>query len=230
VLRDVSFRIPSGQAVAVVGESGAGKSSLVRLLTGFYPPSAGRIRVDGIPLGERNRNAYRRSLGVVLQDNHLFEGTVRHNVVFGRTGATADQVADALARAGVDLSPDHPVADRGVNLSEGQQQRLALARAFLSRPAILLLDEATAALDGRSDRLLRAPSEAWGCTSVMVAHRLTVAAVADRILVLENGRLVEDGDHQTLLARNGVYTRLWNAHEEGKTMSTSTALLADGAR
>ncbi|HEU5355064.1 MAG TPA: ABC transporter ATP-binding protein [Actinocrinis sp.] len=219
-LRGITVTVEPGTTVALVGETGAGKSTLVKLVARYYDPTTGAVRVDGVDLREYELAGYRARLGVVPQEAYLFPGTVRDAIAYGRPDATDAEVEAAAravgAHAVVARLADgylHQVGERGRNLSAGQRQLLALARAYLVDPDILLLDEATAALDLATEAAVtRAMDEvARARTTLVVAHRLTTAARADRILVLENGRVVEDGGHDALLAAQGPYARLWAA-------------------
>ncbi|HYN72193.1 MAG TPA: ABC transporter ATP-binding protein [Nakamurella sp.] len=214
----VDLRITAGQTVAVVGATGAGKSTLVKLIARFYDVTSGALLVDGTDVRDFDLGAYRRRLGVVPQEPHLFSGTVRDNIAYGRPDA-ADAEVEAAARAvgataaiaGLAGRFRHPVTERGKNLSAGQRQLISLARAELVNPDILLLDEATAALDPAAEATVLAATGrlSRGRTTVVVAHRLTTAARADRIVVMEHGRIAETGRHDELLAREGAYSRLY---------------------
>ncbi|WP_019886550.1 ABC transporter ATP-binding protein [Streptomyces purpureus] len=217
-LDGIDLRIPAGQTVAFVGETGAGKSTLVKLVARFYDPTSGRVTVDGTDLRDLDLTAYRHRLGVVPQEAYLFAGTVRDAIAYGRPDATdADVEAAARAVGAHDMIATldggylHEVAERGRNLSAGQRQLIALARAELVGPDILLLDEATAALDLATEAQVNAATDrlAGRRTTLVVAHRLTTAARADRVVVMDGGRVAEDGTHDELLALGGRYATLW---------------------
>ncbi|MFE0252552.1 ABC transporter ATP-binding protein [Streptomyces sp. NPDC059010] len=217
-LSGIDLRIPAGQTVAFVGETGAGKSTLVKLVARFYDPTGGRVTVDGTDLRSLDITSYRHRLGVVPQEAYLFQGTVRDAIAYGRPEATDAEVEAAARAVGahemiatLDGGYLHEVAERGRNLSAGQRQLIALARAELVDPDVLLLDEATAALDLATEAQVNQATDrlAGRRTTLVVAHRLTTAARADRVVVMADGRVAEDGTHDELVARGGRYAELW---------------------
>ncbi len=218
ILKGVSFEIPAGRTVAVVGPSGAGKSTLARLLFRFYDVPGGRITIDGQDLKRVTQASLRRQIGIVPQDTVLFNDTIESNIAYGRPGATREEV-EAAARAAhihdfIASTPqgyDTMVGERGLKLSGGEKQRVAIARTLLKNPPILIFDEATSALDSANERAIQAElaSAARNKTALVIAHRLSTVVDAYEILVLEDGRIVERGRHHDLLARGGRYARMW---------------------
>ena len=217
VLRDVSLAIAPGETVAFVGPSGAGKTTLLALLPRFYEPTSGRITIDGLPLEAMTIDSLRRQIGLVSQDVFLFGGTMRENIAYGRLGASDAEIMEAAARAQIaelvaalPEGLDTVVGERGVMLSGGQKQRVAIARAFLKNPPILILDEATSALDSQTEREIQSALDALavGRTTLVIAHRLGTIRSADRIVVMDGGRIVETGTHADLMANAGLYAAL----------------------
>jgi ABC-type transport system involved in Fe-S cluster assembly fused permease/ATPase subunit len=226
VLRDVSFVLPAGQTLGIVGTSGAGKSTIVRLLVRLFDPDAGTILLDGTPTHALALAELRRAIAVVPQDTVLFNETLRYNISFGRSGCTQAEIEDAARLAHlhdfiVSLPDkyDTRVGERGVKLSGGEKQRVSIARAALKSPRLYVFDEATSSLDSATEREivtnLRQISRA--CTTMIIAHRLSTIAHADQIIVLDAGEIVERGRHAELIARGGKYAALWNAQQAGPT-------------
>lgn len=218
VLRDFSLTIEAGEMVALVGPSGAGKSTIASLIPRFYDVSAGSVLIDGYDVRRVQIQSLREQIGIVLQETQLFSGSVRDNIRYGRLEATNEEIEAAARMANAHEficqlpdGYDTPVGERGLRLSGGQRQRIAIARAILKNPRILILDEATSSLDSESERLVQEALERLmaGRTSIVIAHRLSTVQRADRIAVIVAGELVEIGTHQELLARDGVYARLY---------------------
>ena len=234
ILEEVSFRVPPGGTVAIVGPSGAGKSTITRLLFRFYDVDQGAIRVDGQDLREVTQDSLRRAIGVVPQDTVLFNDTVRYNIAYGRPGANDAEIEEAARHARIHdfiaALPDgyrSPVGERGLKLSGGEKQRVAIARVILKGPRILVFDEATSALDTKTEQEIQANLDeiSAGRTTLVIAHRLSTVVKADEILVLDQGRVVERGDHASLLARNGVYAAMW-ARQQQEADERNRALAA----
>lgn len=235
VFRGLNFHVPAGQVVALVGPSGAGKTSLVNLLPRLWDVSGGQIRLDGVDLRDYRLSDLRRQIGLVPQETLLFSGTVRENILYGRPDASPQEVEDAAHAANAhgfisefEQGYDTVVGERGVKLSGGQRQRIAIARAVLKNPRILILDEATSALDNESEALVQAALERLmtGRTSFVIAHRLSTVRHADRILVLDRGRIVEDGTHAELYAAGGLYRELYDLQfraQEGEDQPSQNA-------
>jgi ATP-binding cassette subfamily B protein len=218
-LEDVSLLFPTGSVIGIVGRSGSGKSTLTRLIQGLYPLQEGRISVDGNDLRDIELSHLRRSIGVVLQENFLFQGSVRHNIASTNPGATFEEIVFASRLAGADefiqrlpQGYDTPIVEGGANLSGGQKQRLAIARALIMQPPILILDEATSALDAESESIIQAnlAGIARGRTMIIVSHRLSMLASANSIVVLDKGRLIANAPHNELLKTCTLYADLWN--------------------
>ncbi len=225
ILQDVSFEIPAGKTVAVVGPSGAGKSTLSRLLFRFYDVQQGRITIDGQDVKDVTQTSVRRAIGIVPQDTVLFNDTIRYNIAYGSPGATHEQVEEAARSARIhDFIASTPagygamVGERGLKLSGGEKQRVAIARTLLKNPPILIFDEATSALDSANERAIQAElqSVAQNKTTLVIAHRLSTVVDAHEILVMEAGRVVERGSHAQLLALDGQYARMWALQQAGE--------------
>jgi ATP-binding cassette, subfamily B, bacterial len=225
VLRDVSFRAPAGQLTALVGPSGAGKTTITHLVARLYDPAAGAVRVGGTDLREVTQESLHTAVGVVTQDAHMFHDTIRANLAYARPGAAEQELIEACRAAQIwELISTLPdgldtvVGDRGYRLSGGEKQRVALARLLLKAPAVVVLDEATAHLDSESEAAVQRALKAAlaGRTSLVIAHRLSTIREADQILVIDNGRVLERGKHEELLAGGGLYAELYRTQFAGQ--------------
>ncbi|WP_108460272.1 ABCB family ABC transporter ATP-binding protein/permease [Devosia naphthalenivorans] len=223
ILKGVSFEVPAGKTVAIVGPTGAGKSTISRLLYRFYDVTGGSITIDGQDLRDVTQKSLREAIGMVPQDTVLFNDTIGYNIEYGRPGATPDEVraAAAMAQVGpfIETLPkgyDTPVGERGLKLSGGEKQRVAIARTILKSPSILILDEATSALDTKTERDIQSALDvvSQNRTSVVIAHRLSTVVNADEILVLRDGVVAERGNHLALLQKDGLYAQMWSRQRE----------------
>ncbi len=238
ILHDVSFRVPPGDTVAIVGSSGAGKSTVSRILFRFYDVASGSVRIDGQDIRDVTQSSLRAAIGVVPQDTVLFNDTIYYNIAYGRPGATREEVEQAARLARIHdfimALPDGyeaTVGERGLKLSGGEKQRVAIARTILKNPHILLFDEATSALDTRTEQEIQHSLEevSRGRTTVVIAHRLSTIINADEIVVLDRGRIVERGRHAELLAKNGLYTDMWNRQQEAAQAERLVERQVEGA-
>jgi ATP-binding cassette, subfamily B, heavy metal transporter len=233
ILENVSFRLRSGGTLAIVGPSGAGKSTIARLLFRFYDVDRGAIRIDGQDIRDVTQSSLRRAIGVVPQDTVLFNDSVYYNIAYGKPGAAREEIEHAaqLARihdfvSGLPDGYKSQVGERGLKLSGGEKQRVAIARVILKGPRILVFDEATSALDTKTEREIQSSLEEVSAhrTTLIVAHRLSTVIHADEILVLDQGRVVERGDHAGLLAKNGVYAAMWQRQQEAERAAELAAV------
>jgi ATP-binding cassette, subfamily B, heavy metal transporter len=236
ILKGISFAVPAGKTVAVVGPSGAGKSTISRLLFRFYDLSGGRITIDGQDISKVTQKSLRQAIGMVPQDTVLFNDTIRYNIRYGRWGASDAEVEEAARLAQIDgfirLAPkgyEAEVGERGLKLSGGEKQRVAIARTILKAPPILLLDEATSALDSHTEKEIQDALErvATGRTTLVIAHRLSTIVGADEIVVLDQGEIVERGTHYELLAKKGLYESMWNRQREAEEAREKLARAAE---
>jgi len=217
VLKNFSIEVPKGKTVALVGQSGSGKSTIANLLTRFYDVQEGAVKIDGINIKDMNIHSLRGLMGLVTQDSILFNDTIKNNILIGKPDATDEEILDALKIANAyEFVNDLPdgietnIGDAGGKLSGGQKQRLSIARAVLKNPPIMILDEATSALDTESEKFVQVALENMmqNRTSIVIAHRLSTIQKADNIIVMQKGEIVEQGNHAELMAKDGMYSKL----------------------
>jgi ABC-type transport system involved in Fe-S cluster assembly fused permease/ATPase subunit len=238
ILKGISFEVPAGKTTAIVGPTGAGKSTISRLLFRFYDVTGGRVTIDGQDIRDVTQASLRRAIGMVPQDTVLFNDTIAYNIQYGRPSATMKEVEEAAAAA--QIGPfiaslpkgyDTPVGERGLKLSGGEKQRVAIARTILKQPPILILDEATSALDTKTEQDIKAALDAVSRnrTTLVIAHRLSTVINADEIIVLRDGLIAERGTHQALLQRNGLYAQMWSRQREATEAEERARQAADDA-